>query len=166
MTKIGEHNDRQILYLNVRTDLQWFEKLPLSNWLAFTIADETDKDLLYDMTAKCLDRNVLYTCSVGELASEAEDYFDEEIVWKQVQIEELTGKPQDYETSPMTTFHRNFDEGFWFAIQVACATSYDKDIPINIVVCIDLTGQGMENYITELLGKIKIGWLPSDIEVV
>ena len=112
MTKIGEHNDRQILYLNVRTDLQWFEKLPLSNWLAFTIADETDKDLLYDMTAKCLDRNVLYTCSVGELASEAEDYFDEEIVWKQVQIEELTGKPQDYETSPMTTFHRNFDEGF------------------------------------------------------
>lgn len=165
MTKIGELNDRQIFYINVRGDLHWFDKLPSSNWLVFTIADTADKELLNDTTKKCLDSNVLYTCSVGQLGSDTEDYFDEEIVWRQVQIEERTGKPQDYETSPMTTFHRNFDEGFWFATTVANATAYDKYIPIDTVVCVDMTERGVRKYLIELIDKIKSSWLPSDNEV-
>jgi hypothetical protein len=162
VTNIGQLNQRQILYINVRADLSWFDKLPSSNWLAFTIADTSDKDLLNDTTKKCLDKNVLYTCSAGQLSSLTEDYFDEEIVWRQVQIEEKTGKPQDYETSPMTTFHKNFDEGFWFAATVANATAHDKYIPIDIVVCIDMTQRGVKKYLIELIDKIKSSWLPSD----
>ena len=165
VTKIGEYNDRRIFYSNVRVDLQWFDKLPSTNWLAFTIADTADKDLLSDTTIKCLDKNVLYTCSVGQLRSETEDYFDQEIVWRQVQIEEKTGKSQDYETSPMTTSHKNFDEGFWFAIQSAYATAYDKYIPIDKVVCIDMTQQGVKKYLLLLIDKIRNGWVPSDKEV-
>ncbi|MBP6215282.1 MAG: hypothetical protein KA399_03695 [Chitinophagaceae bacterium] len=165
MTKIGELNDRQIFFTNVRVDLHWFDKLPSSNWLAFTIADTADKELLSDTTKKCLDSNVLYTCNAGQLGSDTEDYFDEEIVWRQVQIEERTGKPQDYKTSPMTTSHRNFDEGFWFATTVANATAYDEYIPIDKVVCIDMTQQGVKKYLLELIDKIKNGWLPSDKEI-
>ena len=165
MTKIGELNGRQIFYINVRVDLHWFNELPLSNWLAFTIADTADKELLNDTTKKCLDANVLYTCSAGQLGSDTEDYFDEEIVWRQVQIEERTGKPQDYEISPMTTFHKNFDEGFWFATTVANAVAYDKYIPINKVVCIAMTKKGVKKHLIVLLDKIKNGWLPSDNEV-
>jgi len=112
-----------------------------------------------------LDSNVLYTCSAGQLGSDTEDYFDEEIVWRQVQIEERTGKPQDYETSPMTTFHRNFDEGFWFATSVANAIAFDEYIPIDKVVCIDMTQQGVKKYLEALIDKINKGWLPSDSEV-
>jgi hypothetical protein len=165
VTKLGEYNNRQIFYTNVRTDINWFDKLPSSNWLAFTIADSTDKEILSDTTKKCLDKNVLYTCSTGQLGSDTEDYFDEEIVWRKVQIEEQTGKPQDYETSPMTTFHRNFDEGFWFATTVANATAYDEYISIDKVVCIDMTQQGVKKYLLELIDKIKNGWLPSDNEI-
>lgn len=165
MTKIGEYNDRQIFYTNVRTDFNWFDKLPPSNWLAFTIADTADKELLNDTTIKCLNKSVLYTCSAGQLGSDTEDYFDQEIVWRQVQIEERTGKPQDYETSPMTTYHKNFDEGFWFAIQSAYATAYDKYIPIDKVVCIDMTQQGVKKYLVSLINKMKTGWLPSDNEI-
>lgn len=165
MTKIGEYNDRQIFYTNVRADLNWFDKLPLSNWLAFTIADTSDKELLNDTTIKCLDKSVLYTCSAGQLCQETESYFDQEIVWRQVQIEEQTGKPQDYETSPMTTSSKNFDEEFWFAIQSAYATAYDKYIPIDKVICIDMTQQGVKKYLVALVEKIKNGWLPSDNEI-
>ena len=165
MTKIGEYNDRQIFYTNVRTDINWFDKLPSSNWLAFTIADTADKELLNETSMMCLDKNVLYTCSAGQLGSDTEDYFDQEIVWRQVQIEEQTGKPQDYETSPMTTSHKNFDEGLWFAIQSAYATAYDKYIPIDKVVCIDMTQRGVKKYLTDLIKRIQNGWLPSDNEI-
>ena len=155
MTKIGELNDRQIFYTNVRTDSDWFDKLPSANWLALTIADTQDKDLLNDTVIKCIDKNVLYTCSLGQLASETEDYFDEEIVWRQVQIEEQTGIAQDNEPTPMTSFHRNFDEGFWFATTVAKATTHEDHIPIETVICVDMTQQGVRKYLLELVDKIK-----------
>ena len=164
VTKIGELNNRQIFYTNVRVDLHWFEKLPSSNWLAFTIADDADQELLNETTIKCLDSNVLYTCSAGQLGSDTEDYFDSEIVLRQVQIEERTGKPQNYDISPMTTFHKNFGEGFWFATTVANATAYDEYIPIDKLVCIDMTQQGVKNNLLELINKIQNGWLPSDNE--
>ena len=166
MTKIGQVKDRQVFYISVRADLHWFDKLPSSNWLAFTIADIADKDLLSDTTKKCLDKNVLYTCSAWQLGSDTEDYFDEEIVWRQVQNEEQTEKPKDYEISTMTTFHKNFDEGFWFAALVANATAYDKNIPIDSIVCVDMTQQGVIRYLILLIDKIKNGWLPADNEVV
>ena len=97
MLAIGQIEDRQIFYSNIRLEANWFEKLPASNWLAFTIADIEDKGLLKDTTIKCLDKGVIYIHSVGQLASETDDSFDEEIVWRQVQEEEKTGKPQDYE---------------------------------------------------------------------
>jgi hypothetical protein len=165
VTNIGQLNQRQILYINVRGDLSWFDKLPTSNWLAFTIADTSDKYLLNDTTKKCLDNNVLYTCSAGQLASLTEDYFDEEIVWRQVHIEEKTGKSQDYETSPMTSFHKNFDEGFWFAATVANAIAHDMYIQIDIVVCVDMTQRGVKKYLIELIDKIKSSWLPFDLEI-
>jgi hypothetical protein len=164
MTKLGELNSRQIFYTNVRTDLQWFDELPSSNWLAFTMADKEDKHLLDEVVTKCVDKNVLYTCSVGELASETEDWFDGEIVLRQVQLEEQTGKPQDYETAAMTTAFKNFDNGCWFAVKSAYATAYDKYILIDTICCIDLTQRGVKKYLSELVGKIKEEWIPPEEE--
>lgn len=53
----------------------------------------------------------------------------------------------------MTTAHKNFGEGFWFAAVVAS----DDWVEINKVVCLDFTTRKVENYLTELLQKIKEG---------
>lgn len=102
-----------------------------------------------------------YTCSAGELAGLTEQYFDEEIGWRGVQQEEKTGKEYDYEQLPITTMHRNFGEGFWFASTLA----YDRDKEINKVVCIDFTTRKVKKHLTELVEKINNGWLPSDEEI-
>lgn len=140
-------------------------QLPASNWIAFTIADNNDKDLLYDTTIKCLDSGVNYTCSAGQLGSDTEDYFDEEIAWRETQKEEATGEPADFDKTPMTTSHKNFGEGFWFATTVAHATINNEYLNTDKVVCIDLTTQSVQKHLLNLIDKINKGWLPSNEEI-
>jgi hypothetical protein len=161
---IGQINNRDVFYTNVRVDEDWFKKLPASNWLALTIADYGDEGLLNDTTIKILDNGTCYTWSVGELGSLTEDYFDEEIVWRQVQEEEKTGKPQNYETTPMTIYDDNFANGVWYALISAYAIEYDIYLPMDKVVCIDLTKKGYKDKFIELFNKIKNGWIPSEGE--
>ena len=165
MEKLGLVNNRQILYCNVRSQQSWFDQLPSKNWIVFSIADKDDEALLNNATIKCLDKNVSYTCSAGELGSDTEAYFDQEIVWREVQKEEKTGAPQNYDRTPMTTSHRNFSEGFWFATTVAYPTIEDRYIHIETVVCVDCTERGVKEHIQSLIEKINSGWLPSDDEV-
>jgi hypothetical protein len=87
-----------------------------------------------------------------------EDIFDEEIVNRAIQDETRTGNPYDYEFSPMTTFHNNFSEGFWFATTF----TYDGCKDCDVVVCIDFTTKGVKNHVAELIIKIDNNWLPSD----
>jgi hypothetical protein len=162
---LGQIDERQIFYCNVRSDKYWSEKITFDNWIAFTIADEEDKELLHEMIVQCIDKGVCYTCSSGQLASITEDYFDEEIVWKQVRKEEITGIPQDYEESPMTTSHTNFNEGLWFAATNAHQIINGNYIPSNQVVCIDCTAKKVRKHLINLIEKINRGWLPSDSEV-
>ena len=161
MINLGQINDRQILYINVRTDPNWFDKLPLDNWVVFTIADKQDEELLIDAVPKCMDKLVTYTCSAGQLAGLGEQLFDIEIVNRAIAEEDKTGKPHDYETSPMTTMHQNFSEGFWFATTLA----FDGYKESNTVVCLDFTTKSVKRQLSELIEKINSGWLPSDEEI-
>ncbi len=162
MKILGNINDRQIIYFNIRVENSWHSQLPLNNWIAFTIADKEDEYLLNDTIIKCLDNGVSYTCSTGQLGSKTEDYFDQEIAWRETQKEERTGEPADFDKTPMTTFHRKFGEGFWFATTLAYATINDEYLITDKVVCIDFTKQGVESQIKSLIEKINNGWLPSD----
>jgi len=131
MERIGKINDREIFYISIRDNLNWMKLLPTEKWVAFTISDNEDKEMLNDCTIGILDKNVTYTCSAGELGSLTEDYFDEEIGWRGVQYEEKTGKKFDFDQSPMTSIHQNFSEGFWFSAVVA--RGGEKEM--NKVVC-------------------------------
>lgn len=132
----------------------------MGNWLAFTIADNADKELLKEVVKSCLDKGVCYACSAGMLAGLTEAHFDEEIVYRAVLEEEATDIPYDYDNSAMTSAHRNFNEGFWFATSVAA----DGHKVFNNVVCIDLTTQGVKGHLTELIRKINDNWVPSEEE--
>jgi hypothetical protein len=158
---LGQINNRRILYINVRSDPNWPDKLPFDTWVVFTIADEQDEALLIDAVPKCLDKQVTYTCSARQLAGLGEHLFDIEIVNRAIAEEDKTGKPHDYETSPLTTMHQNFSEGFWFATTLA----FDGYKEINTVVCLDFTTKGVKRHLVELIKKINVGWLPSDKEI-
>lgn len=161
MERIGKINNRDVFYISTNDNSNWLDLLPTEKWVVFTIADKENKEILSESTAKILNKNVTYTCSAGELAGLTEQYFDEEIGWRGVQYEEKSGKDYDYEQSPMTTMHRNFGEGFWFASTLA----HDGEKEINKVVCIDFTTRKVKKHLTELIGKINNGWLPSDEEI-
>lgn len=164
MKLIGQINDRQIYYCNIRSAKEWYSDIHFKNWIAFTIVDEDDKELITDMAIHCLDNGVCYTCSAGELASISEDYFDGEIVMREVNKEMETGVEQDYESTPMTSYHKNFDEGFWFATTLARQSINDQYILSTDVVCIDCTKLGVSQYLKGLIKKINSGWLPDDTE--
>ena len=164
MELLGQIGERQIFYCHIRSDEKWFDSISFDNWIAFTIANDEDKQLLHDMTGHCVDKGVCYSCSAGQLASLTEDYFDEEIVWRQVQYEEETGELQDYEAAPMTTFDENFDEGFWFAATNAKQVVNDSYTTSLQVVCIDCTQRKVRRHLLNLIDKINSGWLPPENE--
>ena len=161
MEHIGKINDREIFYISIRENLNWLNMLPSEKWVAFTIADNNDKEMLHECTIGILNKNVTNTCSAGELASLTEDYFLEEIGWSGTQYEEKTGKKFDHDISPMTSMHRNFSSGFWFSAVVA----RDGEKEMNKVVCVDFTTRKVKNHLIELIEKINTDWLPNDDEI-
>jgi hypothetical protein len=161
MELLGQINDRQIHYTNIRKAPNWSNTLPNAGWLVFTIEDTTDRSLLVDVVNRCLGNAVCYTCSAGELGSLTEDLFDGEIADRANHQAEKTGISESNDLSPMTTYHKNFGEGFWFASTVA----NDDDKHIDSVVCIDFTAKGVKRHLAELITKINSSWLPFDEEI-
>lgn len=161
---IGQIRDRKIYYCNLRFDSNSLTSVPFNNWIAFTIVDEADEDMIDSLTKKCLDQGTCYICSAGKLATLMEDYFDEEIVMRTIAKKENTEEFQDYEDAPMTSSHKNFDEGFWFATTVARQIVYDKHVTSAEVVCVDCTSRHVRQYLIDLIHKINENWLPGENE--
>ncbi|OEK04359.1 hypothetical protein [Roseivirga misakiensis] len=158
MEFIGRVNSRKVFYVQVRNNPEWKPALPKRDWVAFTIANKEDEELVRSSVKVCMDKNVSYTCSTGALAGITEDYFDEEIAWRGVDYEMRTKQKYDYEKSPMTTAHKNFGEGFWFASTLA----NDDNFEIDKVVCLDFTKSKVKKHLIDLVEKINNGWLPSN----
>ena len=161
MELIGKINRRKIYYVQIRNNSDWKSSLPKKDWVAFTIVNKEDEELVPPAVKICMDNNVSYTCSAGTLANWTEQYFDEEFVVRAVDYEIRTKKEFDYDSSLMTTSHGNFSEGFWFATTLA----HDPKIEIDKVVCMDFTKRKVKKHLTELIDRINNGWLPTDEEI-
>ena len=161
MELIGRIDRRKIYYVQIRNNTEWKSSLPKKDWVAFTIANKEDEELVPPTVKICMDRNVSYTCSAGTLAHWSEQYFDEEITGRALEYELRTKKEFDFEFSPVTTAHQNFSEGFWFATTLA----NDAYKEIDKVVCLDFTKKKVKKHLTKLIEKINNGWLPSDEEI-
>jgi hypothetical protein len=158
MELIGQIEERKIYYLPIRNNPTWKKVMPKGGWVAFTIANKEDEELVPPVVEECLNQNVSYTCSAGDYAHMTEDLFDGEIVLRGVEYEMRTKKEFDYEYSPVTTAHKHFGEGFWFATRLA----YDDNFDIDKVVCLDFTKRKVKNHLIDLIKKINNNWLPSD----
>lgn len=161
MQQLGVINRRSILYTNIRNDEEWFKELPKGNWAAFTITDDEDTDFIELVVENSLENQVAYICSAGQLSDHVELSFDLKIVEKAIEQEDLTKIPYDYDQSPVTTAHKNFSEGFWFASFVV----QNEENWINRLICLDFTKKGVKNNIISLIEKINNNWLPSEEEI-
>jgi hypothetical protein len=134
--------------------------LPSTNWLALPILDKHDRVIAERIARACLDKDVAYVCTLGSACEMLHDCFDETIVTDKFLAGQPMSSPDDFEHSPMTTWHNAFDEGVWFALTAA----YDDYNEIRDVVCINMTESAMEDHLKWLVEAINDGWLPLDDE--
>lgn len=154
MERIGVVNQREIFYLQQRECVVWQNKLPGSNWLLFAVAHEEDVQRINELSERCLDKNVSYICGAGHIGNTIEDAFDLELINRKIKNSEHHDSFS--EELPVTTWHDDFDEGFWFA---ATAANHSV-ITIDKVVCVILGKRDYKKRLQELINKINEGWFP------
>lgn len=130
----------------------------MTNWLALPILNQPDKSLAERIARACLDNDVAYICTLGTACEMLHDWIDEAVLVAKIKVGDPVSSPDDFEHSPMTTWHNDFEEGVWFALWVA----YDDYKEIQSVVCIDMSESGESQRLTDLVNAINGGWLPSD----
>jgi hypothetical protein len=160
LEQIGISNNRQILYTHAWENHHALDQLPKDHWLAFFIGDDKHLDTYSKLASKCLANNVLYVCTAGQCCEYIHDIFDEVIVWNEIEGDQNIDNLNHLETSPLTTWHHHFYEGLWFAI----TTAHHESKPIDKVVCLDFTRQGVKGHLTHLIEKANAHELPSDDE--
>ncbi|TNE81464.1 MAG: hypothetical protein EP332_03485 [Bacteroidetes bacterium] len=164
MHYIGQIDDRSIYYLSVKSDSNWAVQLPDKDWIVVPICDKRDAKLMEQVAQACLEHKVLYVCALGTECSWVDDYFDETVLANRIKQNLPLSSSDDFDGEPMTTWHHNLDEGFWFAATSAYPTLNDEYLPVNKVVCLDLTENSHQQQLTDLAVKINSGWLPPDVE--
>ena len=158
MKLIGSSNGRQVFHVNARISGKWEESLPMTNWLALPILDKPDQAHADRIARACLDKDVAYVCTLGRSCEMLHDCIDETIAADKVKAGFPVSSADDFDHSPMTTWHNDFEEGVWFAILVA----HDDHKEIHAVVCIDMTDEDRADRLASLVTAINDGWLPPD----
>ena len=151
-------NNRNIFYFNIGQDLQEFQAAELKSWVLFVVEDNIHNPILGQFADMCIDKDVLYVCATGKACSEVDDLFDFKMVDREMAGIKLPSWYQCDDDVLMTSWHHNFEEGFWFAL----TTANYADLPIDTVIVANLTGSDYLPTIERLTKKIAEGWLPPD----
>lgn len=124
-------NDREIITVKYTTEENWIKSIPQSSWLCILVDNNRQRTYLDEVISKIINNNVCYVCAVGQSCKKTHDLIDEEIVFREVDIEKLY-LPKHH---IMTTWHTDFDEGIWFALFAA----HHDEVSIDKVVVLDMT---------------------------
>lgn len=140
-------NDRKYKIIQYSTKENWTNELPNDNWLCIIVSNETERKYLDELNEKIILRNVCYVCTFGKQCEEVHDILDENIGIREVEIE------NNYLPNHLivTTWHHDFEEGFWFAFNAA----FNEEKEIDEVIIIDMTNGKEIPRIKETLEKIE-----------
>jgi hypothetical protein len=141
-------NDREIIIVTYSTRENWIINIPNSNWLCILVDNDRQRNYLNEVISKIINNDVCYICTVGQSSEKTHDLIDEEIVFREVDIEKLYLPKHDI----LTTWHTDFDEGIWFAL---FAANHDK-IQIDKIAVLDMTDGKELNRIHKLLNDYKV----------
>jgi hypothetical protein len=140
-------NNREIIVVRYTTEGNWIKNIPLSNWLCILVDNNRRRTYLDEAIAKIINNDVCYVCSVGQSCEKTHDLIDEEIVFREVDIE----KRHLPNHLIITTWHKDFDEGFWFAIFAA----HHDEVVIEKIVVLDMTDGNEAIRFDKLLTNLK-----------
>ena len=152
MSSIGAVNNRQILYFNRAQVDNLSSSIPKSNWILYAGCDVDEGNVL-EQLAKTALREAFYAF-VEPAMPQVKLMMPS--TWRLLTEELRKAKDVGILYTPMTTWHDDWEEGFWFATTVAC---HDTLI-INTVVCVNLTERDYKTQLEKLVDKINNGWLP------
>lgn len=138
-------NNRELIFITYSTEKNWEKDLPKNNWLCILVDNDRPRQYIDEVISKIIENDVSWVLTVGQSCELIHDLIDEEIVFRQVDIDHLYLPKHDI----MTTWHKDFDEGIWFGIFAA----NDGDLQIDKVVFLDMTegeeGQRISKLIEE-----------------
>ncbi len=124
-------NNRELIYITYSTEKNWAINLPKNNWLCILVDNDRPRQYFDEVISKIIQNNVCRVLTVGHSCELIHDLVDEEIVFRQVDIENLYLPKHDI----MTMWHNDFEEGIRFGI-FAAGNEY---VQIDKVVILDMT---------------------------
>lgn len=136
-------NNRELIFITYSTEKNWEKDLPQNNWLCIVVDNDRPRQYIDEVISKIIENDVCWVLTVGQNCELIHDLVDEEIVFRQVDIDDLYLPKHDI----MTTWHTDFDEGIWFGIFAA----NDEDVQIYKVVILDMTAGEERQRITKLI---------------
>lgn len=140
-------NGRELIFVSYSTGRNWASELPKSNWLCILVDNDRKRNYIDEVISKIINNDVCWISTVGRTCQINHDFIDEEIVFRQVEIENLYLPKHDI----LTTWHQEFEEGIWFSFFAA----NHKDISIDKVVILDMTDGQEKERIMRLLQEYK-----------
>ncbi|MES2426178.1 MAG: hypothetical protein V4560_04365 [Bacteroidota bacterium] len=136
MEELGIINSRKLVYQRHALDVNWTKAFPMENWLLLVVIEGKNKSILAEISSKAIVHNVCYVCCAGEQSELLHDMVDEEIVFRQVDIEDLY-LPDHF---IITTWENNIQDAFWSAF----FSSNNDEEEILTVVCLDASMAGIK----------------------
>ncbi|GHN01157.1 hypothetical protein WSM22_26460 [Cytophagales bacterium WSM2-2] len=140
-------NQREIILITYSTERNWASELPKSNWLCILVDNNRSQNYLNEVISKIINNDACWVSTVGQACEKNHDMVDDEIQFRQVDIENLYLPKHDI----MTTWYEDFNEGIWFSIFAA----NDDGVSIDKVVILDMTDGQEKNRIERLLEGFK-----------
>ncbi|MET3977602.1 hypothetical protein ABIB62_000168 [Mucilaginibacter sp. UYP25] len=147
MEELGVINNRKLSYQKYATDINWEQAPPNSNWVAVVVVNDSNRSVLRELSNKLINSNACYVCCAGLQSELLHDMIDDEIVFREVDIENSHLPPFDI----ITTWDTNIDDALWYAVFTA---KHDTEI-IDVVVCSDTTNLDIEERVRILKEPIK-----------
>ncbi|GAB2775119.1 hypothetical protein GCM10027275_17730 [Rhabdobacter roseus] len=124
-------NDRKITIIEYSTEKNWFDQIPLKNWLCVLIVNDKPRRYIDEVIRKVISKDVVYICTIGKQSKQIHDLIDEEISFIAVDI----NSPYLPQHTIITTWHLDFEEGIWFSLFAA----YSEEVIIKEIVILDMT---------------------------
>ena len=140
-----------IKFVEFDTEKNWISDFPNKNWCLIIIADEKNTNYFDEIIRKSIDKNVGYICGVGKQNELIHKMADEEIEFRNVDIDNYYLP----EHVIMTIGEKDFDNGIWFGLNL----TYNSETDINEIIILDVTKNALSKTI-ELIDKFEKGYFP------
>jgi hypothetical protein len=141
-------NDREIIVIKYSTETNWIKDIPKTNWLCILVDNDRTRNYIDEVVSKLINNDVCYVCTVGQSCEKNHDLIDEEITFREVDIDNLYLPKHNI----MTTWHTDFEEGVWFAFFAA----HHEAVTIDKVVILDMSDGKEIKRIEKLLEEFKV----------